>query len=186
MKLTEEIIKELQKDLSKAKTYGDLMGKDGVIKKLLKSSLEQMLETELSEHLGYPKHSPAGNNSGNSRNGKTSKTLISDQGEIQLQIPRDRNSTFDPIIVKKYEKTLGPIEDKIISMYAKGMTTRDIKSHIEDIYGLEVSPQTISNITDSIVDYAKEWQSRPLSEIYPIVLRFDMKVKLSLKPLIRV
>lgn len=157
MKLTPEIIKQLEEDLSQAKTYNDLMGKNGAIKKLIKSSLENILEAKLSEHLGYEKHSPEGNNSGNSRNGKTHKSIKTDEGMIDLEIPRDRNSSFDPIIVKKYEKTLGPIEDKIISMYAKGMTTRDIQSHVEDLYGLEVTAATISRITDSIVVHAKEW-----------------------------
>nr|WP_319776238.1 IS256 family transposase [uncultured Sphaerochaeta sp.] len=166
------MIQQLESDLSKAKTYEDLMGKNGAIKKLIKSSLENLLETELTEHLGYDKNSPEGNNSGNNRNGKTYKTIKTDEGQIELTIPRDRNATFDPIIVKKYEKTLGPIEDKIISMYSKGMTTRDIQSHVEELYGLEVSPTTISNITDSIVVHAKEWQNRPLAEIYPIVF-FD-------------
>ena len=172
MKLTPEIIKQLEEDLAQAKTYNDLMGKNGAIKKLIKSSLENILESELSEHLGYEKHSPEGNNSGNSRNGKTHKSVKTDEGMIDLEIPRDRNSSFDPVIVKKYEKTLGPIEDKIISMYAKGMTTRDIQSHVEEMYGLEVTAATVSRITDSIVVHAKEWQSRPLSEIYPIVF-FD-------------
>lgn len=172
MKLTPEMIKQLEKDFSKAKSYEDLMGKNGVIKNLIKSSLENMLDEELSEHLGYEKHSPEGHNSGNSRNGNSSKSIKTDEGQIDLTIPRDRNSTFDPIIVKKYEKTLGPIEEKIISMYAKGMTTRDIHSHVEEIYGLDVAPTTISKITDSIVVQAKEWQSRPLAEVYPIVF-FD-------------
>lgn len=172
MKLTPEMIQQLEKDFSKAKSYEDLMGKDGVIKKLIKSSLENMLDAELSEHLGYDKHSPEGHNSGNSRNGKTHKSIKTDEGMIDLEIPRDRNSSFDPVIVKKYEKTLGPIENKIISMYAKGMTTRDIQSHVEELYGLEITAATISRITDSIVVHAKEWQSRPLAEIYPIVF-FD-------------
>ncbi len=172
MKLTPEMIKQLEKDLSKAKSYEDLMGKNGAIKKLIKSSLENMLDEELSDHLGYDKHAREGNNSGNSRNGKTHKSIKSDEGMIDLEIPRDRNSNFDPVVVKKYEKTLGPIEEKIISMYAKGMTTRDIQSHVEDIYGLEVTATTISRITDSIIAHAKEWQSRPLAEIYPIVF-FD-------------
>ena len=172
MKLSEEAIAQLVNDLEKAKSYEDLMGKDGAIKKILKSSLENMLDTELSEHLGYEKHSPLGANTGNSRNGKTRKTIKTDEGKIELTIPRDRSSTFDPVVVKKYEKTLGPIENKIISMYAKGMTTRDIQSHVEEIYGLDISPTTISRITDSIVVHAKEWQSRPLNEIYPIVF-FD-------------
>ncbi len=98
------------------KIYEDLMDKDRAIKKILKSSLENMLDAELSEHLGYEKHSPLGNNTGNSRNGKTLKTIKTDEGQIELTIPRDRSSTFDPVVVKKYEKTLGPIENKIISM----------------------------------------------------------------------
>jgi len=172
MELTEEIIEQLKTDLSKAKNYNDLMGKDGAIKKLLARSLEQMLESELTEHLGYEKHSPAGRNSGNSRNGKTHKTLKNDNGEIELTVPRDRNGQFDPIIVKKYEKTIGPIEDKIISMYAKGMTTRDIQTHITELYGIDISPTLVSNITDKIVHLAEAWQNRPLEKSYPIVF-FD-------------
>ena len=172
MKLTEEMIEQLKADLLKAKNYDDLMGKEGAIKKLLAQSLEQMLEGELTEHLGYEKHSPAGKNTGNSRNGKTHKTLKNDNGEIEITVPRDRNGEFDPIIVKKYERTIGPIEDKIISMYAKGMTTRDIQSHIQEMYGLDISATLVSNITDKIVHIATEWQNRPLEGIYPIVF-FD-------------
>lgn len=172
MKLTPEMIEQLQADLSEAKTYEDLMGKDGAIKKLMAKALEGMLDAELTEQLGYEKHSPIGKNTGNSRNGKTKKTLKNDNGEIELSIPRDRNGEFDPVVVKKYERTLGPIENKIISMYAKGMTTRDIQSHIEEIYGLQVSPTLVSNITEKIVSIATEWQTRPLEAIYPIVF-FD-------------
>lgn len=172
MKLTEEMIEQLKADLSKAKNYEDLMGKDGAIKKLIAQSLEQMLESELTEHLGYEKHSPEGRNTGNSRNGKTHKTLKNDNGEIEITVPRDRNGEFDPVIVKKYERTIGPIEDKIISMYAKGMTTRDIQSHIQEMYGLDVSATLVSNITEKIVHIATEWQNRPLEGIYPIVF-FD-------------
>ncbi|MDP1993828.1 MAG: IS256 family transposase [Ignavibacteria bacterium] len=166
------MIEQLKADLKTAKTYDDLMGKDGAIKKLISSSLEQMLEAELTEHLGYERYSPNGKNSGNSRNGKTHKTLKNDNGQIELTVPRDRESTFDPIIVKKYERTIGPIEDKIISMYAKGMTTRDIQTHLTELYGLDVSPTLISNITDKIVHLATEWQNRPLETLYPIVF-FD-------------
>jgi transposase-like protein len=169
MELTEKMIEQLKADLSKAKTYEDLMGKEGAIKKLISQSLEQMLESELTEQLGYERYSPAGKNSGNSRNGKTHKTLKNDNGEIEITVPRDRNGEFNPIIVKKYERTIGPIEDKIISMYAKGMTTRDIQSHIQELYGLDVSATLISNITDKIVEVAIEWQNRPLEGIYPIV-----------------
>jgi len=172
MELTDKMIEQLKADLSKAKTYEDLMGKDGAIKKLISKSLEQMLESELTEQLGYDRYSPAGKNNGNSRNGKTHKTLKNDNGEIEITVPRDRNGEFDPIIVKKYERTIGPIENKIISMYAKGMTTRDIQSHIQELYGLDVSATLISNITDKIVNLAIEWQNRPLEGIYPIVF-FD-------------
>ena len=172
MELSEENIEQLKKDFKTAKTYNDLMGKDGAIKKLLKLSIENMLDAELTEHLGYPKHSPVGNNSGNSRNGNSTKTLKNDQGEIEIKVPRDRNGEFDPILIKKYDRTIGPIEDKIISMYAKGMSTRDIQSHVEEIYGIEISPTMVSNITDKILDTVKQWQNRPLEKLYPIVF-FD-------------
>ncbi|MCX6161052.1 MAG: transposase, partial [Ignavibacteriae bacterium] len=172
MKLTEEVLQQLKDDLGKAKTYQDLMGANGAIKKLLKNAIEGMFDAELTEVLGYEKHSIAGKNTGNSRNGKSHKTLKNENGEIDISIPRDRNGNFDPIIVKKYERTLGPIEDKIISMYAKGMTTRDIQAHIEEIYGIDISPTFVSNVTEKIVHIATEWQNRPLEEIYPIVF-FD-------------
>jgi putative transposase len=169
MELHQEAIEQLKQDLLSAKTYDDLMGKDGAIKKLIKSTLEGMLDSELTEHLGYDKYSSSGKNTGNSRNGRTSKTLKNDNGEIDINVPRDRNGDFDPVIVKKYEKTIGPIEDKIISMYAKGMTTRDIQTHITELYGLEMSPSLVSNITDKIVNMATEWQNRPLEKVYPII-----------------
>jgi len=169
MKLSDEVLQQLKDDLGKAKTYQDLMGANGAIKKLLKNAIEGMLDAELTDELGYEKHSVEGNNTGNSRNGKTKKTLKNENGEIDISIPRDRNGNFDPVIVKKYERTLGPIEDKIISMYAKGMTTRDIQSHIEEIYGIDISPTFVSNVTEKIVHLATEWQNRPLEAIYPIV-----------------
>jgi transposase-like protein len=166
------MIEQLKADLKNAKTYEDILGKDGAIKKLIKGTFEQMLEAELTEHLGYEKHSPIGKNTGNSRNGKSHKTIKNDNGEIDIAVPHDRNSEFDPVIIKKYERTIGPIEDKIISMYAKGMTTRDIQSHVEELYGLQLSPTLVSNITERIITLAKEWQNRPLEAIYPIVF-FD-------------
>lgn len=168
----EELFEEFKEELSRSKSYSEFTRKDGAYKKLIKFALEHMLDAELSEHLGYEKHSSKGIGTGNSRNGKSHKTIIDDSGEINLEIPRDRNSSFDPVVIKKYEKTLGPIEDKIISMYAKGMTTRDIQSHVSDIYGIDISATTISNMTDKIVESAKIWQNRPLESLYPIVF-FD-------------
>ena len=161
------------------------MGTDGAIKKLLKNAIEGMLDAELTGQLGYERYSPSGRNSGNSRNGKTRKALKNDNGQIEITVPRDRNSEFDPVIVKKYDRTIGPIEDKIISMYAKGMTTRDIQSHIGEIYGIDISPMLVSNITEKIVETAIQWQNRLLEPVYPIVffdaifykVREDGKVK---------
>lgn len=169
MDISDSLIEQFKNDMKSAKSYQDLMGENGAIKKLLKASLEAMLDAELTEHLGYNKYDSIGRNRLNSRNGKHSKTLKNDNGLIDIKVPRDRNGSFDPIIVKKYERTIGPIEDKIVSMYAKGMTVRDIQSHIHDLYGIDISPTLVSQITDKIVDLAKEWQNRPLDNIYPIV-----------------
>jgi transposase-like protein len=169
MDLNDEVFEQLKKDLNKAKSYKDLMGENGAIKKILKASLELMLETEMNEHLGYQKHDSSGNNSGNSRNGKTRKSILTDQGEIDLDTPRDRKGDFEPVVVKKHERRLGELEDKIISMYAKGMTTRDIESHLEDIYGINTSASLISRITDQITIMAAEWQNRPLEPVYTVV-----------------
>lgn len=169
MKLPKSAIKKLEEKLSTATTYEDLMGKDGAIKDLLKTALETLLDAELESHLGYPKHSIKGNNSGNNRNGKTSKRLKTDSGELEIFVPRDRKSEFEPIIVPKNESRLGRFEDQIISMYSRGMSTREIKSHIEEIYGLQLSPTQVSMITERVLQDALEWQSRPLNQIYPIV-----------------
>ncbi|MGE5316271.1 MAG: IS256 family transposase [Acidobacteriota bacterium] len=170
--MTKEQLEQLQKDLAKAKTFEDLMGADGAIRKIMKLSMEHMLQSEMDEHVGYEKHSAAGDNSGNSRNGSSKKTLKTSQGEITIDIPRDRNGEFNPVAVGKHQRTLGDLEDKIISMYAKGMTTRDIQGHIEEIYALKLSPTSISNITDNIIGHIREWQARPLESVYSIVF-FD-------------
>jgi transposase-like protein len=163
---------DLQAELAKCKTADDLTGKNGLIQRLIGGLLEQMLQKEMDEHLGYEKHSPEGHHSGNSRNGRTKKNLKSNYGEIELTVPRDRNSEFEPIIVKKHQRSISSFDDKIISMYAKGMTTRDIQSHIQELYGIEMSPTMISNITEKVLEVAIEWQARPLHSVYPIVF-FD-------------
>lgn len=163
---------DLQAELAKCKTAEDLAGKNGLIKRLIGGMLEQMLQKEMEEHLGYQKHSPSGHHSGNSRNGHSKKTLKSHYGEIELEIPRDRNSEFEPIAVKKHQRSISDFDNKIISMYAKGMTTRDIQAHVEELYGFEISPAMISNITDKIVEVATDWQARQLQPVYPIVF-FD-------------
>lgn len=169
MEIPKDILATVQEQLRTATTYNDLMGKEGAIKTLLKYSLEQLLEMELTHHLGYEKHHPDGKGSGNSRNGSSRKTLASQLGNLQLDIPRDRTSDFEPIIVPKHQRTLGQLEDAIISMYAKGMSTRDIQSHVEDIYGVQLSPSAVSTITDQVIDLVHQWQQRPLDPCYPIV-----------------
>lgn len=169
MKLSEKLMEQLQADVAKSSSVNDLLGKDGAIKKLVKHLLEEMLGAELTGQLGYDKHDKESKKTENRRNGKSAKTLKSNFGNIVVDIPRDRKGEFDPVLIKKYQKDLGVIEEKILSMYAKGMSTRDIQSHIEDIYGIELSPTTISNITEKVLEKVSEWQSRPLARIYPIV-----------------
>ncbi len=139
------------------------------LKALFSGTLEKMLEAELEEHLGYEKNSIVGNNSGNSRNGYGKKTIKSEWGESEIAFPRDRNGTFEPQIIEKRQSRTDDIETRVLAMYAKGMSTRDIEDHLRDIYGVEASPGLISRITDKIMPQVTEWQSRPLDNIYPIV-----------------
>ena len=169
MKISQKVIDQLEADLDKSKTVNDLLGKEGAIKRLLKSLLEEMVGAELTSHLGYEKNHRDHKTTENRRNGSSSKTLNSEYGPLPVNIPRDRKGEFDPILIKKYQKDLGVIEDKVLSRYAKGMSTRDIQTHIEEIYGIEISPMTISLITDKVLDLVVEWQNRPLEEVYPIV-----------------
>ena len=166
MTIKDELLDELLKDY---KDPEDLLGKNGLLKELTKRLVERAMEGELTNHLGYEKNSSKGKNTGNSRNGSGSKTLKGDFGEIPIKVPRDRNSDFEPQIVKKNQTRFDGFDDKIISMYSRGMTTRDIQSHLQDIYGVEVSADLISSVTDSVIADVKEWQSRPLDEVYPIL-----------------
>lgn len=140
-----------------------------MLKNLFKDTLQQIFEAEMDEHLGYKKHSPEGNNTGNSRNGYSKKTIQTKLGKTEIEIPRDRNGEFEPRIIKKYQTTSNDLEDQIIAMYAKGMTTRDIEDHMRDIYGIDVSPVMVSKVTDKIMPMIAEWQSRPLERVYPII-----------------
>lgn len=166
MTIKDEILDELLKDY---KNPEDLLGKGGLLKELTKRLVERAMEGELTHHLGYEKSSTKGNNSGNSRNGNGSKTLKGDFGEIPIKVPRDRNSEFEPQIVKKSQTRFDGFDDKIISMYSRGMTTRDIQGHLQEIYGVEISADLISSVTDSVIGDVKEWQTRPLDEVYPIL-----------------
>jgi len=140
-----------------------------LLKNLFKGTIEEMLEAEMDEHLGYDKHSPLGDLTGNSRNGYNRKTIQTQMGKSEIKVPRDRNGEFEPQLIEKYQNKSEGLENKIIAMYAKGMSTRDIEDHLRDIYGIDASPALISKITDKVLPAVMEWQSRPLERIYPIV-----------------
>lgn len=161
--LKDKTIKELAKD---CRTVDDV---HEMLKNLFRNTLQQILEAEMEEHLGYKKHSVEGINTGNSRNGYSKKTIKTRLGETVIDVPRDRNGEFEPRIVRKYETTSSQLEEQIIAMYAKGMSTRDIEEHMRDIYGIDVSPTMVSKITDKILPMIAEWQSRPLERVYPVV-----------------
>lgn len=161
-------ITELTKSLMAEKNITDVADLQSVLKEMLKSGVETLLEAELDEQLGYDKYSRDGDSS-NYRNGKSNKRVRTDLGEINLEIPRDRNGDFEPQIVPKNSSDLSAIEDKVISMYGKGMSQRDISAHIEDIYGMPLSAQSISRMTDKIIPMIEEWQHRPLESKYPFI-----------------
>ena len=170
----DELLDELLKGV---KDPNDLFGKEGLLKQLTKSLVERALEGELTDHLGYKKHSPVGKVAGNSRNGTSQKTLRGDLGEIPIDVPRDREGSFEPKIVRKHQTRFDGFDDKIISMYARGMTTRDIQAQLQDIYGVEVSPSLVSRVTDEVLSEVKAWQNRPLDPLYPIVFLDAIRVK---------
>jgi putative transposase len=174
MATTDELLDILMKDYKKPE---DLIGENGLLKQLTKRLLERAMQTELTEHLGYEKHARIGKNSGNSRNGGYKKTITGDFGNLDITTPRDRNSTFEPVILPKGETRFTGFDDKIISMYARGMTTRDIQGHLQEIYGIDVSPTLISQVTDAISEEVLLWQNRPLDEVYPIVYLDAVRIK---------
>jgi putative transposase len=156
----------------------DIAGENGLLKQLTKAVLERAMQAELTDHLGYEKHDPAGYKSGNARNGKSKKKLKGDFGAIDLETPRDRNGTFEPKIVAKHQTRWTGFDDKILSMYARGMSTREIQAHLEEIYGVEVSPTLISNVTDAVLDEVRAWQNRPLEPLYPIAYLDALHVRM--------
>jgi transposase-like protein len=169
---------EVQRELSKAKSMDDFFGKEGIFARLFAHTIEEMLETELSEHLGYEAYEVKGRNSGNSRNGRYGKKLRTSGGDTTIQVPRDRNGAFEPQVVKKQVANTNELEDKIIGMYAKGMSVRDIQETLRELYGVEVSPTTLSAITDKVWGLVDEWQNRALANVYPIVYLDAIHIKL--------
>jgi len=156
----------------------DLIGENGLLKQLTKLLVERALDAEMSEHLGHDKNAPVTNPGGNARNGKSKKTLKGEFGELPIDIPRDRQGSFEPQLIPKHQTRWTGFDDKILSLYARGMTVREIQSHLEEMYGTEVSPTLISSVTDAVVEEVKAWQSRPLDSVYPIVYLDCIHVKL--------
>jgi putative transposase len=174
MAIDAKLVDELLKDY---KNPEQIIGENGLLKQLTKALLERAMQAEMTSHLGYEKHDPAGYNSGNSRNGTTKKKLKGDFGEIGLETPRDRNGSFEPKIVAKGQTRFTGFDDKIVSMYARGMTTRDIQGHLEEIYGVEVSPALISQVTEAVTEEVSVWQKRALDAVYPVVYMDALYVK---------
>jgi len=172
MKKRDEINFDYNEEVKKCKTIDDVMGRNGLIQRLVKDVLENILEAEMEEHLGrykYERNNSDNNEDKNYRNGHSEKNLRSSFGDVDLSIPRDRKGKFEPQIVKKYETVCTELDKKIISLYAKGMSTRDIEAEIEDLYGITLSPSMISKITDKVMTGAIEWQNRVLDDVYPII-----------------
>jgi putative transposase len=165
-------------ELVRGKAPEEILGKEGVLKHLTKRLVERALEGEMTTHLGYEKNAREGSNSGNSRNGKTAKEVKGDFGEIEIQVPRDRNSQFEPQLVRKGQRRLEGFDEKVIALYARGMTTREIQGHLHELYGVEVSPTLISNVTDAVLEDVKAWQNRSLEAVYPIVYLDAIHLKL--------
>jgi putative transposase len=164
--------------VEQARTSGlQLTGEGGLLQQLTKRVIEAAMDGEITDHLGYEKHDPAGKDGGNSRNGSRAKTVLTDVGPVEIVVPRDRDGSFEPQIVKKRQRRLTGVEDMVLSLSAKGLTTGEISAHLAEVYGAEVSKQTISTITDKVMDGMAEWQNRPLDRVYPVVFLDAINVK---------
>jgi len=174
MPITKEIIDQL---LNEYKKPEDLLGADGLLQQLTKALIERALDGELTHHLGYKKHDASGDLTGNSRNGTSPKTIKSKRGQTEIEVPRDRNSTFEPQLIKKNQTRFDGFDEKIVSLYARGMTTREIQGHLQEIYGTEISPALVSAATEAVLAEVRTWQSRPLDAVYPILYLDALVVK---------
>jgi len=174
MTIPDDLLDSLMKDY---KNPEDLIGETGLLKQLTKQLLERAMQAEMTDHLGYEKNAPSRNKSGNTRNGSYPKKIKGDFGELDIAVPRDRDSSFEPAILPKGQSRFTGFDDKIIALYARGMTTRDIQAHLEEIYGVEISPPLVSQVTKAVQEEIVLWQNRPLDEIWPIVYLDAIRVK---------
>lgn len=174
MAIPDNLLNSLMKDYKKPE---DLLGETGLLKQLTKQLLERAMQTEMTEHLGYEKHAPVNKQTDNSRNGTYKKQIKGEFGNLEIAVPRDRDSSFEPIILPKGQSRFSGFDDKIIALYARGMTTRDIQAHLEEMYGVEVSPSLVSQVTRAVQEEVTLWQNRPLDEVYPIIYLDAIRVK---------
>lgn len=174
MTINTDVIDELLKHY---KTPEEILGENGLLKQLTKAVFQRALQAEMTLHLGHEKHAAVSNKSGNSRNGSSAKTIKGDFGTMPIEIPRDRESSFEPVLIPKGQTRFVGFDDKIISLYSRGLTTREIQGHLEEIYGVEVSPALISIVTEAVAEEVKAWQNRPLDALYPIVYMDAIRVK---------
>jgi transposase-like protein len=175
MAIRKELLDELLKDY---KGPDDFYGPDGIMKQLSKALIERMMEAELTEQLGYEKSESGEKKTSNRRNGKTSKTLRTDQGSMEIEVPRDRNGEFEPIIIPKHQREWRGFDDKILSMYSLGLSTKAIQENIKEIYNVDISPELVSRVTDEVKGLVEEWRNRPLDSFYPVVFFDALRVNI--------
>src|SRR5215475_11436628 len=173
--LPDELLDEL---LAGARTEEEITGPGGLLSRLTKRLVERALEVELTDHLGYEPHQEPPGGAGNTRNGSTPKTLISEHGGVRVETPRDRKGTFEPQIVRKRQRRFEGFDDKILALYSRGLSTREIEAHLEEIYGVSVGRDLISRVTDAVMDDVREWQQRPLEDVYPVLFLGVFVVKI--------
>jgi transposase-like protein len=173
--LPDELIDEL---LAGARTQEEIAGPGGLLGQLTKRLVERAMEVELTDHLGYEPHQEPAGGTGNTRNGSMSKTLITEQGEVRIDTPRDRDGSFEPQIVRKRQRRFEGFDEKILALYSRGLSTRDIEAHLEEIYGVKVGRDLISRVTDAVMEDARAWQTRPLDDVYPVVFLDALVLKI--------
>ena len=175
MPFSPEVLDQL---LDGCQTPEQMFGADGLLQQLTKALIERSLQAELTHHLGYEKHDPAGHNSGNSRNGTSPKTIKGKRGQVQIEVPRDRNAQFEPQLIQKGQTRFDGFDERVLSLYARGLSVREIQAHLEEIYGTQVSPDLISTVTNAVLEEVRAWQCRPLDAFYPIVYLDALQVKI--------
>ena len=173
--LSEEVIDEL---LAGARTEEEIVGPGGVLARLTKRLVERALQAELTEHLGYELHQEPAGGVGNTRNGSTAKTVATEHGPVEIKTPRDRKASFEPQLVRKGQRRFEGFDDKILALYSRGLSTRDIERHLADIYGVEVGRDLVSRVTDAVMDDVREWQQRPLDDVYPVLFLDALVLKI--------